>query len=103
MIETNDGNKSLPNISVLDATKILVLSWDEITDKTVQNCFRKASFCEIEEDDAASDDPFAALKDAVTQLINLDKTFEDVIIEDAATFCDMLVATQEPLGRLFTY
>ena len=102
MIEAIDGNKSLPNISVLDAMKMLVLSWDEVTDKTVQNCFKKAGFCEIEEDYAVSDDPFAALKDTATQLINLDKTFEDVTVEDVASFDDMLVSTQESLGGLFT-
>ena len=98
MIEVIDGNKSLPNISVLNAVKILVKSWDEVTDKTVQNCFKKAGFCEIEEDDAVSDDPFAALKDTVTQLINLDEAFEDITIEDVAPFDDILVLTQEPLS-----
>ena len=98
MIEAIDGNKSLPDISVLDAMKMLVLSWDEVTDKIVQNCFRKAGFCEIDEEDAVSDDPFAELKDTVTQLINLDKTFEDVTVEDIASFDDMLVSTQEPLS-----
>ena len=69
MIEAIDGNKSLSNISVLDSMKMLVLSRDEATDKTVQNCFKKAAFCEIEEDDAVSDDPFSTLKDTVTQLL----------------------------------
>ena len=32
MIEAVDGNKSLPNISVLDAVKMLVLSWDDVTE-----------------------------------------------------------------------
>ena len=82
MIEAIDGNKSLPNISVLDAMKMLVLSWDEVTDKTVQNCFKKAGFCE---DDAVSDDPVTALKDTATELINLDKTFEHVTVEDVAS------------------
>ena len=99
MIEAIDGNKSLPNISVLDAMEMLVLSWDKVTDKTVQNCFKKAGFCVIEEDDAVSDDPFAALKDTVTQLVSLDKTFEDVTtVEDVASFDDILVLTQEPLS-----
>ena len=98
LIEAIDGNKSLPDVSVLDAMKMLVLSWDEVTDKIVQNCFRKAGFCEIDEEDAVSDDPFAELKDTVTQLINLDKTFEDVTVEDIASFDDMLVSTQEPLS-----
>ena len=47
--------------------KKLALSWNEVTDKTVQRSFIKAGFCEIEEDDAVSDDPFASLKDTVTQ------------------------------------
>ena len=93
-----DGNKSLSNISVLDAMKMLVLSWDEVTDKTMQNCFKKAGFCEIEEDDAVSGDPFTALKNTVTQLINLDKTFEDVTVEDVASFNYVLVSTQELLS-----
>ena len=98
MIKAIDGNKSLPNISVLDAMKMLLLSWHEITDKTMQNCFKKAGFCEIEEDDAIFNDPFAALKDTVTQLINLDKTFEDATVEDVASFDGMIVSTQEPLS-----
>ena len=98
MIVSIDGNKSLPNISVFDAMKMLVLSWDKVTDKTVQNCFKKADFCEIEEDDAVSDDPFAVLKDTGTQVINLDKTFEDVTVDDVASFDDMFVSTQESLS-----
>ena len=62
--------------------KILVLALDEITDQTVQNCFKKASFSEIEDGDAVSDDQFAALKDSITQLSNLNKTFEDVTVEN---------------------
>ena len=42
--------------------KILFLEWYEVTDKTVQNCFKKADFSEIEDDDAVSDDPFASVK-----------------------------------------
>ena len=37
LVEAIDGNKTLPNISVLDAMKMLILSWDEVTDKTVRN------------------------------------------------------------------
>ena len=67
--------------------KLLVLSWDEVTDKTMQNCFKIAGFY-----DAVSDDPFAVLKDTVMQLIILDKTFEDITVEDVA-FDDRLVST----------
>ena len=95
MIQAIDGNKSLRNITVLDAMKMLF--WYEVTAR-LQNCFKKAGFCEIEEDDAISDDPFATLKDNVKQLINLDKIFEGVTADDVASFDDMLVSTQEPLS-----
>ena len=48
----------------------------------MQNCFKKASFSEIEDGDAVSDDQFAALKDSITQLSNLNKTFEDATVEN---------------------
>ena len=48
----------------------------------MQNCFKKAGFSEIEDGDEVSDDPFAAPKDSITQLSILDKTFEDVTVED---------------------
>ena len=61
---------------------------------------KKAGFCESEEDDAISDDPFVALKDTVMRLINLDKKIEDVTVEDVATSDDMLVSAQEPLSDI---
>ena len=79
--------------------KILFLEWDEVTDKTVQNCFKKADFSEIENDDAVSDDPFAAVKDSITQPSVLDKTFEDVTVENVTSFDDMLVSSQVPLSE----
>ena len=51
-----------------------------------------------DDDDAVSDDLFAALKDSITQLSILNKTFEDVTVEDVASFDDMLVSTQESLS-----
>ena len=62
-----------------------------------KNCFKKAGFSEIEDDDTVSDYPFVALKDSITQLSILEKTFEDVTVEDVASVDDMLVSAQEPL------
>ena len=59
---------------------------------------KKAGFCQSEEDGAVSDDPFVALKDTVTRLINLDEKFEDVTVEDVPSSDDMLVSAQEPLS-----
>ena len=73
MIEEIDSKKYLLKVSLLDAMKLLVLAQDEFTDKTVQNCFKGAGFSQIEDDDAVSDDPFAALKDSITQVSILEK------------------------------
>ena len=93
MIEAIDSKKSLSPISLLEAMKMLVRAWDEVTDKTVQNCFKEAEFSEIEDDNTVSDDPFAALKDSITQFSILDKTFEDITAKNVASFDDILVST----------
>ena len=98
MIEAIDSNKPLPDVSLLDAMKMLVLAWDEVTDTIVQNYFRKAGFSEIAEEDAISDDPFAVLKSTFKELVNLDETYKDITVEDVASLDDMLVSTQEPLS-----
>ena len=48
----------------------------------MQNCIKKAGFSDIEDDDAVADDPFPTLKDSITQLSILDKTFEEATVED---------------------
>ena len=93
MIEAIDSKKPLSPISLLEAMKMLVRAWDEVTDKTVQNCFKEAEFSEIEDDNTVSDDPFAALKDSITQFSILDKTFEDITAKNVASFDDILVST----------
>ena len=81
MIEAIDSKNSLPPISFLDAMKMLVLAWDEVTDKTVWNYLRKAGFSAVEDDDTLTDDPFATLNNSITQLSILDKIFEDITVK----------------------
>ena len=100
MIEAIDSKKSLSPISLLEAMKMLVRAWDEVTDKTVQNCFKEAEFSEIEDDDTVSDDPFAALKDSINQFSILDKIFEDITAKNVASFDDILVSTLSNLDIL---
>ena len=42
IIKAIDSNKDIPKINVLDAMKLLTLSWEDVTENTVQNCFAKA-------------------------------------------------------------
>ena len=94
MIEAIDKKKELPQISLLDAMKMLVLAWDEVTEKTVQNCFKKAGFTEIDENTLSSDDPFRALNDTIRQLSILDENFKDLSAKDVASFDDAVSVTQ---------
>lgn len=94
MIEAIDKKKELPQISLLDAMKMLVLAWDEVTEKTVQNCFKKAGFTEIDENTLSSDDPFRALNDTIRQLSILDENFKDLSAKDVASFDDAVPVTQ---------
>ena len=73
---------------MLGAMKMLVLAWDEVSSKTVQNCFKKACFCHIEGDDL-SDDPFSALEDSIRELSRLDESLvpKDLTSDDVASFC----------------
>ena len=47
MIEAIDSKTSLPTISLLNTMIMFVLAWDEVADKTLQNCFKEAGFSEI--------------------------------------------------------
>ena len=87
MIHTVDGKKPLQNASIMEVMKILVLAWAEVT-PTVKNCFRKAGFSEIKEDDGIheSDDPFAALEDSIKQLGLLDESSKNLSVDDVDDF-----------------
>ena len=55
-----DNEKQIPNISMLEAMKMLVHSWSEMSETTIVNCFAKAGFKEGMADE--EDDPFSTLK-----------------------------------------
>ena len=78
--------------------KMVVLVWAEVTPKTVKNCFTKAGFSEIAENDKihVSNDPFAAWEDFIKQLDLLEESFKDLAVGDVASFDDDLAATQPP-------
>ena len=41
-IRAVDKNKQLPRISILEVMMMLKTAWDEVTEKTILNCFRKS-------------------------------------------------------------
>ena len=82
-----DNEKQIPNISMLEAMKMLVHSWSEISETTIANCFAKAGFKEGMTDE--EDDPFSTLKRSIDQLRQREEnlipnylTYEDVLTID---------------------
>ena len=62
-----DQGKQLPVISILEAVKVLALSWSEVSKETITNCFTKPGFSEdvySEEDD----NPFFQFREALDKL-----------------------------------
>ena len=62
-----DPGKQLPVISILEAVKVLALSWSEVSKETITNCFTKPGFSEdvySEEDD----NPFFQFREALDKL-----------------------------------
>ena len=42
IIRAVDKDKQLPRTSILEAMMMLKTAWDEVTEKTILNCFRKS-------------------------------------------------------------
>ena len=59
-----DKTKTLPKISILQAMKILVSSWEAVPTQTIVNYYRKAAITLKAQNSAITDvdDPFSDLK-----------------------------------------
>ena len=64
----------MPEISILQATKILVSSWEIVSAQTIVNRFRKAGITPEVQNAAITDadDPFSDLKESLQQLYDID-------------------------------
>ena len=70
IIKAIDSNKDIPKINVLDAMKLCTLSWEDVTENTVQNCFAKARISNDDQLRAQNDldDPFIELRSSIEEL-----------------------------------
>ena len=64
LCRTLNKMKMLQKISILQAMKILVSSWEAVSAQTIVNCFRKAGITPEAQNSAITDadDPFSILK-----------------------------------------
>ena len=69
-----DKTKTLPKISILQAMKMLVSSWEAVSSQTIVNYFRKTGITPEAQNAAITnaDDPFSDLKESLQQLHDID-------------------------------
>ena len=75
-IKSLDENKPLLRISILQAMKNLVSSWNAVSEKTVVNCFERANINYTNQRTAVTDanDPFKSLEEELEDLRKLDES-----------------------------
>ena len=75
-IKALDENEPLPKITILQAMKNLVSSWNSVSEETIANCFKKAKISKENQVTAVTDadDPFKGLKDELNNLQKLDQS-----------------------------
>ena len=98
IIAAIDQGKQATPISILEAMKILVLSWgDDVTPTTIVNCFKEGGFSEtaISKDD----DPFANLHETLHKLKQCDENIvpEACNTEDLFSVDDDVAVTAQAL------
>ena len=65
-----DSNKTLPKVSLLTALKLLVSAWNEVSQTTIVNCFKKVKISEKDQTIAINneDDPFKEINENLKEL-----------------------------------
>ena len=73
-IKAVDSNKLFPKISILQAMKHLVSSWNAVSKKTIANCFKKSNISQSNQQAAVNDDDnqFKSLQEDLEKLHELD-------------------------------
>ena len=101
IIKAIDSNKDIPKINVLDAMKLLTLSWEDVTENTVQNCFAKARISTDDQLRAQNDldNPFIELRSSTEELKeqNSEEFLDDTSPEELTNLDDSVVATEPVL------
>ena len=70
ILRSLDSNKPLPKVSLLTALQLLVSAWNEVSETTVVNCFKKAKISEKDQTIAINDEdePFKEINENVKEL-----------------------------------
>ncbi|XP_057290295.1 tigger transposable element-derived protein 4-like [Hydractinia symbiolongicarpus] len=115
LIKALDEEKSTPKFSILAAMYMLRKAWDDVSNKTFTNCFRKSGISQKDAERAINedDDPFKSLTSEVeedpiptldAELSYIKRRFPDHIDPDLSTedFIDFHIEVSTSHGRLKT-
>ena len=96
IIRELDQSTELPRTSILEAMIMLKAAWDEVTVKTIVNCFRKSGISEESRKGAMDDDddPFREVADDVESA----NESEDNVVEELVMDLDRLRETRPDLA-----
>ena len=102
IIKAIDAKKSILKVNVLDAMKMLTISWENVTQETVEKCFVKSHISPQDQTSAQDDldNPFIELRNDLEKLksLGVDKYPEEVSPETFASFDDTVAATEPVLS-----
>ena len=95
ILRSIDSNKPLPKVSLLTALQLLVSAWNEASQTTIVNCFKKAKISEKDQTIAINDedDPFKEINENLKELREKEPSLvpENMTAEDFATADDAVV------------
>ena len=98
ILRSLDSNKSLPKVSLLTALQLLVSAWNEVSQATIVNCFKKAKISDKDQTIAINDedDPFNEINENLQELREKDSSLvpQSMTAEDLAS-ADYAVITRE--------
>ena len=92
-----DSNKLPPKVSLLIALRLLASAYNEVSQTTIVNCFKKAKISEKDQTIAINDedDPFKEIKENLKELREKEPSLvpENMTTEDFATADDAVITT----------
>ena len=101
MLRSLDSNKPLPKVSLLTALQLFASAWNEVSQATIVNCFKKAKVSDEDQTIAINDDddPFKEINEDLQELREKDSSLvpESMTAEDLASAEDAVITRESTL------
>ena len=101
ILHSLDSNKPLPKVSLSTALQLLPSEWNEVSQATTVNCFKKAKIPDKDQTIAINDedDPFKEISENLQELREKDSSLvpESMTTEDLASADDAVITRESTL------